>query len=92
MQLTVDNLPPGEYTCQLCRKPYPEDDIKFVGNDPVCYECYEREGNKTSGRCGICGSPLKKSEKMQCYSCRRDSYTERENNLHGWLGEEKEKL
>jgi len=85
---TTNNLP-GEYTCCLCKKPYPEYDIKFVGKDPVCYDCYEKEIKKHSGKCGICGSPLKNSEKMQCYSCRQASFRDRENNTRGWIGNEK---
>lgn len=82
--------PPGEYKCGICNKFYPEDDIRFVGKDPVCYECYEREANKSSGLCGVCGSPLKNSEKTQCYRCRQDAYRDRENNLQ--LGDDSDDL
>ena len=87
--MLITSTPPGEYTCQICKKPHPEDDIKFVGYDPVCFSCYEKEAKKYSGKCGICGSPLKNSEKMQCYSCRQDSFRDRENNTRGWIGNEK---
>ena len=87
--MKITNNLPGEYTCCLCKKPYPEDDIKFVGNDAVCFTCYEKEAKKHSGKCGICGAPLSNSDGSQCFSCRSDSFRDRENNTRGWIGNEK---
>jgi len=78
-------LTPGEYKCCICNLHYPEDDIHFSGDDPICYDCYE-DIVVNDGRCS-CGAILKNSEKSQCYMCKQASYRDRENNTRGWIGD-----